>query len=108
MADSYHFEMQETYKSCSFLHMGTNTIKLNWKYVLNFSTIKGFLKPLRAKPYFKMAARRHLELQEPAKNTSLVPKILFILDLSPFQRHIIQHAITKTATGNLLLPDYLQ
>ena len=74
--------------------------------MLNFTTIKWFLKLLQAKSYFKIAAGRHLELQEPAKNTSLVSKILFILALSPFQRHIIQHAITKTATGNLLLPDY--
>ena len=54
------------------------------KSMLNHSNIQWFLKLLRAKPYFKMAAGYYLELQEPATNASLVPKILFIPVLFPF------------------------
>ena len=50
-----------------FPTFGYLLIPYDWKYVLNFSTIEWFLKLLRAKPYFKMAAGRHLELQEPAQ-----------------------------------------
>ena len=54
-----------------------------------------------------MASGRHLELQEPVTDPSLVPKIFFIPGSSPFQRHMTQLPIIKSATGHHVLPDYM-
>ena len=53
-----------------------------------------------------MVVRRHLELQEPVTYARGHPWIFWTLTSFRFQWHITHLPITKTATGNHLLPDY--